>query len=83
MDLVALTEELIKSVAVNQEAVSVKEFPSENPDKEIVIQVMIDESDMGRVIGKNGKVANAISTLVQASSYLKENKKVKINIDHF
>ena len=86
MDLVALTEELIKSVAVNQEAVSVKEFPSENPDKEIVIQVMIDESDMGRVIGKNGKngkVANAIRTLVQASSYLKENKKVKINIDHF
>ena len=83
MDLVALTEELITSVAVNQEAVSVKEFPSENPDKEIVIQVMIDESDMGRVIGKNGKVANAIRTLVQASSYLKENKKVKINIDHF
>lgn len=41
MDLVALTEELIKSVAVNQEAVSVKEFPSENPDKEIVIQVRL------------------------------------------
>ena len=83
MDLVTLTEELIKTVAVNQEAVSVKEFPSEDPDKEVVIQVMIDESDMGRVIGKGGKVANAIRTLVQASSYLKDNKKVKINIDHF
>ena len=80
MDLVALTEELIKALAVNKEAVSVKEFPS---DEENVIQfeVLISSTDMPKVIGKNGKVINAIRTLVQASSYLKDNKKVKINID--
>ena len=61
---------------------SVKEFDSENED-ELLIQVMVQESDMGRVIGKGGKVANAIRTLVQASSYLKDNKKVRINIDSF
>ena len=44
---------------------------------------MIDSEDMGRVIGKGGKCANAIRTLVQASSYLADNKKVKINIDSF
>ena len=82
MDLVVLTEELVKALALNKEAVSVKEFASDD-ENTIVIQVMIDNSDMGRVIGKAGKVANSIRTIVQASSYLKENKKVKINIDSF
>lgn len=82
MDLVALTEEIVKSLALNKDAVSVKEFPTDNED-EILIQVMIDNDDMGRVIGKGGRCANAIRTLVQASSYLSDNKKVKINIDSF
>ena len=82
MDLVALTEEIVKSLVEDPETVSVKEFDSENED-ELLIQVMVQESDMGRVIGKAGKVANAIRTLVQASSYLKDNKKVRINIDSF
>lgn len=82
MDLVLLTEELVKALAMNKEAVSVKEFDSED-DNTIVIQVMIDSEDMGRVIGKAGKVANSIRTIVQASSYLKDNKRVKINIDSF
>ena len=38
---------------------------------------------MARLIGRAGKTANAIRTLVQASSYTKDNKKVKINIDSF
>lgn len=82
MDLVLLTEELVKALAMNKDAVSVKEFESEDEDT-MVIQVMIDESDMGRVIGKAGKVANSIRTIVQASSYLKDNKRIKINIDSF
>ena len=82
MDLVSLTEEIVKSLALNKESVSVKEFQTENDD-EILIQVMIDSEDMGRVIGKSGRCANAIRTLVQASSYLSDNKKVKINIDSF
>ena len=44
---------------------------------------MVAEDDMGRVIGKAGKCANAIRTLVQASSALKDNKYVKIDIDKF
>jgi len=38
---------------------------------------------MGRLIGKNGKIINAIRTLCQASSYLNGNKYVKINADKF
>ena len=82
MNLVELTEEIIKSLVVNTEAVSVKEFPTEE-ENVILIQVMVAEEDMGRVIGKSGKCANAIRTLVQASSALKDNKYVKIDIDKF
>jgi predicted RNA-binding protein YlqC (UPF0109 family) len=82
MDLVQLTEEIIKSLVVDQDGVSVKEFPTDE-ENVILIQVMVDENDMGRVIGKNGRTANAIRTLVQASSSLKDNKYVKIEIDKF
>ena len=82
MDLVSLTEEIVKSLVQNTEAVSVKEFPTEEDDV-ILIQVVVASEDMGRVIGKNGKCANALRTLVQASSSLKENKYVKIDIDKF
>ena len=82
MNLVELTEEIVKSLVVNADGVSVKEFPSED-EKSILILVMLDESDMGRVIGKDGRTANAIRTLVQASSALKDNKYVKIDIDKF
>ena len=82
MDLISLTEEIVKSLALHKDSVSVKEFPTDE-ENEILIQVMIDSEDMGRVIGKGGKCANAIRTLVQASSFLSDNKKVKINIDSF
>ena len=38
---------------------------------------------MGKVIGKNGKTINSIRTIVQASSSLEDNKKVKINVDAY
>ena len=82
MDLVALTEVIVKSLVNDEDAVSVKEFPS---DEEGVmhIQVIVSEDDMGRVIGKAGKTANSIRTLVQASSSLNNGKHIKINIDKF
>ena len=82
MNLVELTEFLVKSRVVNKENVSVKEFESDDEDT-VLIQVLVDNEDMGRVIGKGGKLANAVRTLVQASSYIHDNKKVRINIDSF
>lgn len=80
MTLVELTEMIIKSLVSDPDSISVKEFPSED---EITIEVIVKEEDMGSVIGKEGKIANSIRTVVQASSYLKDNKKVKINISSF
>lgn len=82
MDLVLLTEELIKLLVTDKETVSVKEFPTDDEDT-ILIQAMVSSEDIGRVIGKSGKNANAIRTLVQASSFLNGNKRVNINIDSF
>ena len=82
MTLVEYTEFIVKSLVPDSEDISVKEFESEN-ENEVLIQVLVKEEDMGKVIGRGGKVANAIRTLVQASSYLKDNKRVKINVEKF
>ena len=82
MNLVEMTEYLVKQVVENPDQVTVKEFPSED-EKELIIEVLVDESDLGRVIGKSGKTAQAMRVLVQAASYLQDNKRVKINIENF
>lgn len=82
MNLVELTEEIVKSLVVDKDAVSVKEFPTEE-ENVMLIQVMVNEDDIGRVIGREGRCANAIRTLVQASSALNDNKYIKIDIDKF
>lgn len=80
MDPVELTRYLFSTLVEDPDGISVKQFESEKED-EILIQVLVNEDDMGKVIGKGGKIANAVRTLVQASSYLKDNKKIRINID--
>ena len=44
---------------------------------------MVPEKEMGRVIGKNGTMAKALRCIVQASSYIHDNKRVNINIDSY
>jgi predicted RNA-binding protein YlqC (UPF0109 family) len=82
MDLVELTKEIVMALAKDKDSVSVKEFETDD-ENTILIQVMVSDDDMGRIIGRSGRNAQAIKTLVQASSYLKDNKRVKINIDKF
>ena len=82
MNLVELTEFLVKALVTNKDSVSVKEFDSDD-ENTIVIQVLVDSEDIGKVIGKGGRLANSVRTIVQASSYTKDNKRVKINIDSF
>ena len=77
MSLVELTEMIIKSLVSDPESVSVKEFEEEDG---LLIEVVVNEDEAGAIIGKSGKIANSIRTIVQASSNLKDRKKVKINI---
>lgn len=82
MELVKLTETIVKELVEDKESVTVKEFPSDD-ENTITIQVMVSEEQMGRVIGKEGKMAKALRTIVQASSYINDNKRVNINIDSY
>ena len=82
MELVKLTETIVKELVKDSDSITVKEFPSEKED-EITIQVMVPENEMGRVIGKQGKLAKALRTIVQASSFINGNKRVNINIDSY
>lgn len=82
MQLVELTTDIIKKIVSDPESVSVKEFDTEE-ENTIQIEVLISSDDMGKVIGKNGKIINSIRTIVQTSSSLEDNKKVKINVDSY
>ena len=72
--------ELVKHVAMtlvdHPEAVEVKEV--ENPDS-VTIELHVDESDMGKIIGKQGRIAKAIRTIVKAAT-IKNEKPVFVEI---
>lgn len=82
MELVKLTETIVKELVEDKDSITVKEFPSEE-ENTITIQVMVPSDQMGRVIGKEGKLAKALRTIVQASSYINDNRRVNINIDSY
>lgn len=80
MNLVEFSEFLVKKITTQPDMVKVQEF-DDNGEK--VLEVLVSEEDMGRVIGKKGKVANSIKTIIQAKAYNDGIKRVKINIDSF
>ena len=78
MRLAELTEFLVKNLVKDPESVSVKSFEDEDF---ITIEVLVSENEIGAVIGKKGMIAKAIRTIVYASAYTNNEKKVRINID--
>lgn len=50
-------------------------------DKRIVYHLAVHEKDIGKVIGKHGRVAKAIRTVVYAAAGSKQHKKVYMEID--
>lgn len=71
--MVELVEFLVKKLVNDEQAVAVTQ--EENENGEITIHVSVNPNDMGKVIGKNGKIASAIRTFVKSVSS-REHKKV-------
>ncbi len=69
-ELVAL---IAKTLVDNPEQVSVSEIAGNDS---IVIELKVAEEDMGKVIGKQGKIAKAIRSVVKAASSKESNKYV-------
>ena len=58
-------KDIVGQFAEHREAIEYKEEEKENV---IEITVLLDDSDMGKVIGKQGKIAKALRTLVKAAT---------------
>ena len=78
MELKEFTEYLVKSIVNNPDKVRVSEFKLED---DLIIEVLVSDDDRSVVIGKGGKMANAIRTLVQDHAYIMHLGRVKLNID--
>lgn len=70
-------EIIAKSLVDYPEQVNVTEI--DNDDASITLELRVAESDMGKVIGKQGRIAKAIRTVVKAAAN-RENKKVSVDI---
>ena len=69
------TLELIISSLVNdKEAISINEIDGE---KSVIFEVKVAESEMGKVIGKEGRIAKAIRTIMKSLA-AKEEKRITI-----
>jgi hypothetical protein len=71
-----LVELLAKSLVDNPDQVEVREIDSE---RSTIIELQVAPDDMGKVIGKQGKIARAIRTLTKAAA-AKEGKRVVVEI---
>ena len=72
-----LVEYLAKALVDSPEAVTVSQREEEDT---IVIELMVLSQDMGKVIGKQGRIAKAIRTLVKASAGQNEKRKIAVDI---
>jgi predicted RNA-binding protein YlqC (UPF0109 family) len=60
-----LIEFLVRALVEDPEAVVVEELEE---DGDLIYEVSVAEGDLGRVIGKGGRVANAIRTIAKAAA---------------
>ncbi len=80
VDYEKLVSDLVKPLVVHPDDVEVKKLSED--DQLVTVQVLVHTDDLGRVIGKNGRIANAIRTIAYASAS-RAHKKITINIDAF
>jgi len=67
---------IAKNLVQNPDAVSVEE---EQQDNTLVLKLRVDPEDMGKVIGKQGRIAKSIRSVVKAAA-IHNNKKVTVEI---
>lgn len=71
-----LIKYIVQNLVEDKEAVQVT---SREEEKAVVVEVIVSPNDTGKVIGKNGKVAQAIRSILHSAAY-KETKKYILKI---
>ncbi len=72
-----LLEDLARALVTDPEAVEVEEF--EEDDGTVVLELSVGEDDYGKIIGRGGRTANALRTVIKAAA-VQENRRVLIDI---
>lgn len=70
-----ILETIVKNLVDNQEAVEIKEVEG---DKNIKFEVKVAEEDMGKIIGRQGKIAQSIRTIMKSVA---NNKSKKVTVE--
>lgn len=71
-----LVEYIVKALVDNPNTVEVTEVSTTSTS---VIEVKVDQSDAGKVIGREGRIANAIRTIVKSAGG-RDNRKINVEI---
>lgn len=69
--------DIVASIVTKPSEIKVTEKINDNGT--IILELSVSKEDMGKVIGRKGKIANAIRTLVKAAA-IKSEKKVTVEI---
>ena len=73
-----LLEYLVKNLVTNPDKVVVREEQKE--DSKLVLHLSVDSSDMGRIIGKDGRIIRAIREIINSYG-MKNSKKVLVDVE--
>jgi len=73
----SLLEALVRALVTEPDAVKVEDFAED--DGTVVLELSVAEDDYGRVIGRGGRTANALRTVVKAAA-VKDNRRVLVDI---
>jgi predicted RNA-binding protein YlqC (UPF0109 family) len=75
-DMVALMENLAKAIVEKPEEVTVEPFEENG---QTVLELIVAEDDLGRVIGRNGRTARSLRTILHSAS-LRTRKRYQLEI---
>ena len=72
-----ILETIILHLVEDKEAVNITEVTNPEHEKDVTFEVKVAQEDMGRIIGKQGKIAKSIRTVMKSVAG-KERKRVNI-----
>ncbi len=72
-----LLEYIVKNLVANPEDVEIREVQVEN---RLVLKLKVNKQDMGRIIGKEGRIIRSIREIIYAYA-MKDNQKISVDVE--
>ena len=72
-----LVETIVRAIVDKEKDVQIKETEGGNS---VILEILVDQSDLGKVIGKSGKTAQSLRNIIYAASF-KTRKRYTVDIN--